>query len=160
MATYRSIQPVPTDIITYRFAEKLVYVRPADNYEQALDVAQKEFPEELGDIPRDRITFNIVANINGGRKHVRISDSAWIATVARLLRGEIIELHIRPDTSEKDAPPLYLEVPVINDGEDKPLQNSRAAPSSRASLRTRQSSPAPSPKSHKSKGLFGSRYRS
>lgn len=33
MATYRSSPTVPADIITYRLGTKLVYVKPADDYE-------------------------------------------------------------------------------------------------------------------------------
>jgi len=113
MATYRSEPPVPADIITYRLDVKLVYVRPADDYQQALDYAQKEFPDELASIPRDHISFHIDAKMNGVTLSVRISESAWVATVARLLRGEIINIVVRQplclDTKEM-PPPRYRQV--------------------------------------------------
>jgi len=141
MATYRSDPPVPTDIITYRLGSKLVYVRPADNYEQALDFAQKEFPEDLADVSRDRISFNITAKMNGEHRHVRISESAWVAAVTRLLRGEVIDIHVRPlrgsvDTKEA-PPPQYLEVP------QQTLRHSSSTPSSPRN-RSRDASPSPS----------------
>jgi len=117
MATYRSAPTVPADIITYRFGDKLVYVRPADNYEQALDFAQKEFSDELSQVSRDRISFTIVATMNGERRAVRISESAWVAAVARLLRGEVIDIQVRPQpqsADSKDLPPQYLEVPQLS----------------------------------------------
>ena len=33
MATFRSTPTIPPEVITYRLADKLVYVRPADDYE-------------------------------------------------------------------------------------------------------------------------------
>ncbi|KAF8070781.1 hypothetical protein FPV67DRAFT_1414279 [Lyophyllum atratum] len=143
MATYRSEPPVPTDIITYRLQSKLVYVRPADNYEQALDFAQKEFPDELAGVSRDRISFNITAKMNGEHRHVRISESAWVAAVTRLLRGEVIDVHVRPPPGTidtKDAPPpQYLEVPQPT------LRHSTSTPSS-PYHRSRDPSPSPSEK--------------
>ncbi|TFK44860.1 hypothetical protein BDQ12DRAFT_673703 [Crucibulum laeve] len=158
MAMYRTGPTIPADIITYRYNHKLVYVRPADNYEQALDFAQKEFPDELENIPRDRITFVIVANMSGERKPVRISESAWPAAVARLLRAEVIDIVVRPDPNdikEKEAPPMYLEVPQLDgSGKEKDsLRHSRSAPSSRTHSRSR--SPTPSTHSQKSTKLFG-----
>ncbi|KAF5380532.1 hypothetical protein D9615_004722 [Tricholomella constricta] len=146
MATYRSEPPVPTDIITYRCGSKLVYVRPADSYEQALDFAQKEFPEELAELPRDRIFFNISAKMNGEHKQVRISESAWVAAVTRLLRGEVIDVCVRPeprDTKSELPPPQYLEVP------QRSLRQSSSAPSSPQN-RSREPSPTPSDKGSRS----------
>ncbi|KAG6900708.1 hypothetical protein C0993_003734 [Termitomyces sp. T159_Od127] len=93
--TYRTEPAVPADIITYRLDSKLVYVRPADDYEQALDYAQKEYPE-LAELERSRISFRINAKLNGQSQSVRISASAWSAAVSRLLRGEIIDVCIEP----------------------------------------------------------------
>ncbi|KAG5653513.1 hypothetical protein H0H81_012586 [Sphagnurus paluster] len=81
--------PVAADIITYRLGSKLVYVRPADDYEA--NFAQKEFPEELANVPRERISFMISAKMNGESRVVRISESAWVGAVTRLLRGEVID---------------------------------------------------------------------
>ncbi|KAG6809303.1 hypothetical protein H0H92_000761, partial [Tricholoma furcatifolium] len=93
----RSEPTVPAEIITYRFGPKLVYVKPADNYEQAIDYAQKEFSEELEGVPRDRISFVVAARLNNNeRQSVRISESAWQAAVARLLRGEVVDIQVRP----------------------------------------------------------------
>ncbi|GLB37778.1 hypothetical protein LshimejAT787_0408290 [Lyophyllum shimeji] len=150
MATYRSEPPVPTDIITYRLGSKLVYVRPADNYEQALELAQKEFSEDLAGLSRDRISFNITAKMNGERRHVRISESAWVAAVTRLLRGEVIDIHVRPppgfvDTKEP-PPPQYLEVPQTT------LRHSSTPSSPRS--RSRDPSPSPSERGS-SRSWFG-----
>ena len=42
MATYRSSPTIPADIVTYRFEEKLVYVRPADNYDVSTAIVSKD----------------------------------------------------------------------------------------------------------------------
>lgn len=143
--TYRNSPVVPTDIITYKHAGKLVYVKPAENYELALDFAQKEFPEELGHIPRDRIMFTISVNVQGERRHVRISESAWTGTVGRLLRGEVIDVGLRPDPSAVIPPPQYLEIPSKEPAVAQPrsVRHSRSTPSSR------QHSPTPSSQSDK-----------
>ncbi|RDB25429.1 hypothetical protein Hypma_007551 [Hypsizygus marmoreus] len=153
MASYRSGPTVPADIITYRLGCKLVYVKPADNYEQALDFAQKEFPEELANVSRNRISFTIMANMNGERKVVRISESAWVAAVARLLRGEVIDVQVRPlapSADSKELPPQYLDVPHIHVCPHHPL----SAPSSPRN-RSRDISPTPSSKSDKGRSWFG-----
>ncbi len=76
---------------------------------------------------------------------VRISESAWEYTCERLLRGEIIDVTLKPrvhrlkSRSEESLspPPQYLEVPDGKSGY-------YSAPASRAS------SPAPSYRSRKS----------
>ncbi|KAG6861161.1 hypothetical protein C0995_003170 [Termitomyces sp. Mi166 len=132
--TYRTEPPVPADIITYRLGSKLVYVRPADDYEQALDYAQKEFPDELAELERSRISFHISAKMNGHSQSVRISASAWPAAVARLLRGEVIDVCVRPplaidSDSKYAAPPQYLEVPQSHYSVSVPSSPLRRSPS-------------------------------
>jgi len=154
MASYRTTPAVPADIITYHHGGKLVYVKPADNYEKALDIAQKEFPDELSRIDRDRISFTVAANIGQEKRTIRISESAWVAAVARLLRGEVIDIQIHPPskgTAGKDAPPQYLEVPDSKEGLELPLP-SRPTRSLPAKSRT----PSPSGRSTKSnRSWFG-----
>lgn len=106
------------------------------SFQQALDFAQKEFPE-LSHISRDHIEFTILASMGGERRMVRISESAWPAAVARLLRAEIIDINVRQDDS-KEPPPLYLAVPQLTEGVHR---KSLSAPSSPRS-HSRSSSPS------------------
>ncbi|KAK7473050.1 hypothetical protein VKT23_001154 [Stygiomarasmius scandens] len=100
-------RPVP-EIITYRLDDSLVYVKPLLDYNEAISLAIKEYPNELGPIPRHRITFTIQATMNGNRKTVRVSESAWERTVSRMVRGEVVAIKILPeDTAE--APPKYIQ---------------------------------------------------
>ncbi|KAJ7449350.1 hypothetical protein B0H11DRAFT_1877785 [Mycena galericulata] len=127
MATIKITTPALPDYITYRFANRLVYVRPAPSYEIALDIAQKEFME-LADVPRDRISFNTVATLNREEPRVvRISDSAWFAAVARQLCGGVIDILV---SSDPNSPPTYLAVPAnMTKDEIDILRKSRSAPS-------------------------------
>ncbi|KAJ6581803.1 hypothetical protein B0H19DRAFT_882847, partial [Mycena capillaripes] len=97
------------EYITYRYANQLVYVRPAQDYETALDMAQKEFVE-LSNVPRDRIKFNTVARLNRQEPCiVRISESAWFAAVTRQLCGGVIDIFVSPDPN---SPPTYSAAPT------------------------------------------------
>ncbi|KAJ7039095.1 hypothetical protein C8F04DRAFT_1255257 [Mycena alexandri] len=140
MATIKTTTPALPDYITYRFANRLVYVRPAQTYETALDIAQKEFIE-LAAIPRERISFNTVATLNRQEPRVvRISESAWVAAVARQLCGGVIDILVSPD---HNAPPTYLAVPgpgeMMKDEVDI-LRKTRSSPPS--PVHSRQSSPS------------------
>ncbi|KAF8222654.1 hypothetical protein L208DRAFT_1321397 [Tricholoma matsutake] len=146
MATFRSTPTVPPEVITYRLGDKLVYVKPAAHYEASLDFAQKEFAEELSEVSRNRISFNISAPVNGERRSVRISESAWPAAVARLLRGEVINIQVRP-LPLKDQPPQYLEVP------DRDSRLSRSSPPSRT--HSREASPSCGSEKGSSRSWFG-----
>ncbi|KAJ7610142.1 hypothetical protein FB45DRAFT_844720 [Roridomyces roridus] len=109
MATIRRTTPTFPDYITYRFANRLVYVCPASTYETALDLAQKEFTE-LATVQRDRISFNTVATVNRlDARVVRISESAWLVAMARQLCGGVIDIFVAPDPSMAMVePPTYL----------------------------------------------------
>ncbi|KAK7057510.1 hypothetical protein R3P38DRAFT_2841374 [Favolaschia claudopus] len=141
MATIKTSTPALPDYITYRYLNRLVYVRPAITYEvpsTALDIAQKEFIE-LADIPRDRISFNTVATINRHEPRVvRISESAWFAAVARQLCGGVIDIIVTPDAN---SPPTYLAIPTDMTKEEVDiLRKTRSSPS--PPTRSRQSSPS------------------
>ncbi|RXW21910.1 hypothetical protein EST38_g3928 [Candolleomyces aberdarensis] len=152
---YRSTPTVPADIVTYQHQNKLVYVKPADTYELALDIAQKEFPEELANIPREKIGFAVLSEFVGEGKQrlpVRISESAWPSAVARLLRGEIIQIYIR-EANGKDGkgskeilpptpPPQYLDVPKVTFGGETSKSKGPASRQPRSTPTSRAGSPA------------------
>ncbi|KIY63225.1 hypothetical protein CYLTODRAFT_146047 [Cylindrobasidium torrendii FP15055 ss-10] len=89
------------DIVTYRFQQTLVYVRPELSYDDAIAVAQTEYPE-LSATPKEKIMFKIEASMNGKRQPVRISRSAWASTLGKMLRGEVIDIEVFDD-----RPPQY-----------------------------------------------------
>ncbi|KAJ7076856.1 hypothetical protein B0H15DRAFT_790174 [Mycena belliarum] len=144
MATIKTTTPALPDYITYRFANRLVYVKPAETYEMALDIAQKEFVE-LTDVPRDRISLNTVATLNRETPRVvRISESAWFPAVARQLCGGVIDIIV---LSDPNSPPTYLAVPTDMVKEEiEILRKTRSTPASPAHSRQ----PSPSARSNKS----------
>ncbi|KAJ7874841.1 hypothetical protein B0H14DRAFT_3437625 [Mycena olivaceomarginata] len=129
MATIKTTTPALPDYITYRYANRLVYVRPATTYEIALDIAQKEFVE-LTDIPRDPHLEPRV---------VRISESAWFAAVARQLCGGVIDIIVVPDPN---SPPTYLAVPADMMKEEIDILRKTRASAPSTPARSRQSSPS------------------
>ncbi|KAK7444260.1 hypothetical protein VKT23_015270 [Stygiomarasmius scandens] len=121
-------RPVP-EIITYRLDDSLVYVKPLLDYNEAISLAIKEYPNELGPIPRHRITFTIQATMNGNRKTVRVSESAWERTVSRMVRGEVVAIEILPwpeDTAE--APPKYIQASFAGSSGTGVEKRSRSLP--------------------------------
>ncbi|KAF8967930.1 hypothetical protein BDZ97DRAFT_1587817, partial [Flammula alnicola] len=106
---YRQAITSPADVVTFQYDHSCVFVKPAENYQQAVDIAQKEF-DQLVNVPRERIGFALDDITHGGR-HVRISESAWPAVTAKLTRGTIINIIVRPDPDAKVPPPQYLEIP-------------------------------------------------
>ncbi|KAJ7635274.1 hypothetical protein FB45DRAFT_911153, partial [Roridomyces roridus] len=105
------------EYITYRFRNRLVYVRPASTYETALDLAQKEFTE-LSTVPRENISLNTAATVNKQDPPVvvRISESAWGATMARQQSGGVIDIGV----SESDLlPPTYAHLSEPTSGAER-----------------------------------------
>jgi len=104
------------DVVTYRLGEKMVYVPPAKNYEQALDFAQREFAEDLRLIRRERISFSVLVNTgkNPSRRSVRIGAMAWPAVVCSLKCYEIIEVQVQPEVyvEHVDGPGYQLVVGI------------------------------------------------
>lgn len=91
---------VPKDTIAYHLDSKFVYVKPPGTYEQAIEVAQQEFPEELGNISGDRISLSLHTRLNCGAHDVRISGSAWAAVVGSPYcypsGCKVIDVHVKP----------------------------------------------------------------
>lgn len=78
--------------------EAMIYRESTGKDSKPLDFAQQEFPNELGNVSRDRISFRMITNIDG--KH-------------HTVRSAVIDLHIEPSSNlrniEKAPPPQYLE---------------------------------------------------
>ncbi|KAL0564917.1 hypothetical protein V5O48_017118 [Marasmius crinis-equi] len=100
--TTATTSTTPPPIITYRIGEKLVYVKPAHTFADAVELAMAEFPDELDGIPSRRITFTASATLNGEKRAVRISESAWPGATERMLRGEVLDVVVLPEPDKKD----------------------------------------------------------
>ncbi|EIN06713.1 hypothetical protein PUNSTDRAFT_145227 [Punctularia strigosozonata HHB-11173 SS5] len=101
-----SIQSNTPDILTYRYQEQMVYVKPASQYDQAVADAVMAFPE-LSGLDRDRISFSLTVFVQNTTKTVTISPNAWPAVIATLSRFEILDVNVR--RAIKDEPPVYAE---------------------------------------------------
>ena len=51
----------------------------------------------------------VSAQVGGEKKYIRISESAWVAAVAGLLRGEVVKIQVDPE-DRKDYLPQYRDV--------------------------------------------------
>ncbi|KAG6816580.1 hypothetical protein H0H87_004880 [Tephrocybe sp. NHM501043] len=96
---------------------------------QALDYAQQEFPDDLAGVPRDRIEFYSYTKVEGERRVVRISEFAWVPTIARLLRTDVVDICIKPVPSDnkESAPPCYLDVPKVDTSASVPSSPKRSS---------------------------------
>ncbi|KZT69714.1 hypothetical protein DAEQUDRAFT_726379 [Daedalea quercina L-15889] len=89
-------------VVTYRYKDRMVYVTPADTYEQAIQYAREVFPEDLRHIPAQQLSFTVISNTPKGKRTVRISSMAWKAVVEKLACYEIIDLNVNPEIILED----------------------------------------------------------
>jgi len=104
---------VPADILTYRYQNRMVYVTPPKTYEEALDFAQKVFPE-LKDVDRESISFQMRAHTGTAEHPARIAPMAWQQILGILTRFEILEIQVR----DADPPPNY-DAPSVSSEKSK-----------------------------------------
>ncbi|KAJ7862160.1 hypothetical protein B0H14DRAFT_2740953 [Mycena olivaceomarginata] len=119
MATIQTTTPSLPNYITYRFANRLVYVRPGQTHEIVLDIAQKEFIELTG-ISREP---NFVQTLARGW-------SRW----ARQLCGGVIDIIV---TLDPNSPPIYVAVP--GDMMKKDSDRVQPSPSQRSTQSSKRS---------------------
>ncbi|KAH9955855.1 hypothetical protein BC827DRAFT_1116149, partial [Russula dissimulans] len=85
----------PPDILAYCYRSRMVFVVPAETYDQAIDLAQESFPELRG-VERGRIRLEVRVVLSGNppgrRQSAEIGRSAWPAVVAALTRFEVVEI--------------------------------------------------------------------
>ncbi|KAJ3526369.1 hypothetical protein NM688_g8269 [Phlebia brevispora] len=102
------------DIITYRYVDKFVYVKPAPTYRKAIEYARTEFPELLATKP-EHVTLWVNATVKGQKEKVRVSNMAYDDIVRNLVRHEIVDIVImetppaspRVVVTDMEAPPVY-----------------------------------------------------
>ncbi|KAJ8586424.1 hypothetical protein M405DRAFT_743643, partial [Rhizopogon salebrosus TDB-379] len=87
----------PADIITYRLNDKMMYVPPAENFDQAVTFARSAFDNELTGVHNSRISFSLNVLTNGKQTSMGISSVAWAVVVSRLEPYEIIDVHVQPE---------------------------------------------------------------
>ncbi|KAF8622743.1 hypothetical protein AX15_006833 [Amanita polypyramis BW_CC] len=85
----------PPTFLTFNYKKKLVSVLPAADYEGAVDMAQKEYPE-LAKVPRDQIIFTvpIFDSTTDRTIQLRISPDAWLATINAARTGQAVTIQV------------------------------------------------------------------
>ena len=75
--------------------------------QQAIDFAQKVFPE-LGHTPREHISFSVtVKGEDKSLQHVRIGPMAWGPVVAALPQFHYVDISVASPLTVPDPPPKY-----------------------------------------------------
>ncbi|KAI0262567.1 hypothetical protein BC834DRAFT_971935 [Gloeopeniophorella convolvens] len=131
-------------VITYCYGGSMVYVSPADSYEQAIGLAQDSFPE-LKNVDRELISLEVrVTPKDQARVTVRIGRTAWVPVVSALAQYEIVHVCVpsRPAPvnsrilSTAEPPPYATDA-----SSDEKAAHAGASPSGASGSRT---SPPPS----------------
>ncbi|KAG2754023.1 hypothetical protein P692DRAFT_20854473 [Suillus brevipes Sb2] len=103
----RRQSPAPADVITYRLNNQMMYVPPAESFDQAVTFARSAFEGDLTGIDKSRISFSLNVLANGKQSSVGISRVAWSTIMSHLARYEIIDVHIQPELKVSGPPPSY-----------------------------------------------------
>ncbi|KAF8161243.1 hypothetical protein B0H34DRAFT_372245 [Crassisporium funariophilum] len=108
------------NILVFQFGDRWVAVKPVANFEEAIDIARKEF-RELANVARDRLEFNVEAASYdpASQRLVRISEGAWAEFTRHLPRYSIIRISVHQDEDTILAPPKYHEVPASSSSNGK-----------------------------------------
>ncbi|KAG2043726.1 hypothetical protein BDR03DRAFT_909187 [Suillus americanus] len=103
----RRQSPAPADVVTYRFNNQMMYVPPAESFDQAVTFARSAFESDLTGIDKGRISFSLNVLANGKQSSVGISKVAWSRIMSHLARYEIIDVHVQPEIKVFGPPPSY-----------------------------------------------------
>ncbi|KAJ8591331.1 hypothetical protein M405DRAFT_735320 [Rhizopogon salebrosus TDB-379] len=102
----RRSSPAPADVITYRLNNKMMYVPPAQSFDQAVTFARSAYESDLNGVDQSQICFSLNVIAQGRHSSVGITSEAWPSVVSRLARYEIIDLHVTP-AIKVSPPPSY-----------------------------------------------------
>jgi len=102
------------DLITYRYDERMAYVKPAETHDKAAEYAREVF-SDLSATPTSRISFSITVRVQDKINKVTIAPRAWRDTMSSLAKFEIVDIVITspsPRISIHElAPPEYSRTP-------------------------------------------------
>ncbi|KAG6381933.1 hypothetical protein JVT61DRAFT_557 [Boletus reticuloceps] len=101
----------PTDILTYRYNEQLVYVSVASSYNEALSHARNAFPQ-LEDVHDASLSLSLLAPTSGHAPScIDISAKTWPKLVAHMSRYQIVDVHVH--AQQYRFLPLSVSRPTI-----------------------------------------------
>ncbi|KAI0918912.1 hypothetical protein AcW1_003569 [Taiwanofungus camphoratus] len=148
-STHTMPHPASPGIVTYRLRERMVYVTPAETYDQAIAYAKTVFADELYGVDPERISFSVSVVVQGGTRTVSIGSMAWKAVIASLAQYEIIDVLVQDVTPEVVVHDVD-ELPEYSETKEPKEFFSRSPSPSHSKSRTPSRSPSRSPsrKSH------------
>ncbi|KAG2142285.1 uncharacterized protein EDB93DRAFT_1158353 [Suillus bovinus] len=126
----RRQSPAPADLVTYRFNNQMMYVPPAENFDQAVTFARSAFEGDLTGIDKSRISFSLNVLANGKQSSVGISRVAWSTTMSHLAQYEIIDVHVQPELrvpGSPEPPPSYRSCGSPKDSEKEQHSSSHSS---------------------------------
>ncbi|KAG2109324.1 uncharacterized protein F5147DRAFT_692795 [Suillus discolor] len=123
----RRQSPAPADVITYRLNSKMMYVPPAESFDQAVTFARSAFEGDLTGIDKSRISFSLNVLANGKQSSVGISSGAWSTIMSHLARYEIIDVHVQPELKISEPPPSYRSCGSTGDAEKEQHSSSHSS---------------------------------
>lgn len=126
-ASIRRQSPAPADVITYRFNNQMIYVPPAESFDQAVTFARSAFENDLTGIDKSRISFSLNVLANGKQSSVGISRVAWSRIMSHLARYEIIDVHVQPELKVTGPPPSYRSCSSTKGGEKEERSSSHSS---------------------------------
>ncbi|KAG2074774.1 hypothetical protein BDR04DRAFT_1092305 [Suillus decipiens] len=85
----------------------MVYVPPAENFDQAIIFARSAFEGDLTGIDKSRISFSLNVLANGKKNSVNISREGWSTVMSHLVQYEIVDVHVQPEPRVSGPPPSY-----------------------------------------------------
>ncbi|KAG0699357.1 hypothetical protein DFH29DRAFT_809202, partial [Suillus ampliporus] len=94
------------DVITYRLNNQMMYVPPAQSFDQS-HLPRSAFESDLTGIDKGRISFSLNVLAHGKQSSVGISSVAWPTIMSHLARYEIIDVHVQPELKVSGPPPSY-----------------------------------------------------
>ncbi|KAH8087874.1 hypothetical protein BXZ70DRAFT_1011580 [Cristinia sonorae] len=162
-------QPPQQPVITYCLGpESKMYTARADAYEDAIRLAQRSFPRQLGHLQPEQIQLSITSTSGS---MIGIAPSAWATLSSRFKPCQVVHItttyEIPPilvlDEEGRSAPPKYAEAdapPVEKPSKPQSVPTSPASPPSRLRSDSDPSSPShtspPSPSGFMTR-VFGGR---
>ncbi|KAG2366741.1 hypothetical protein BDR07DRAFT_1395686 [Suillus spraguei] len=105
----------------------MIYVPPAESFDQAVTFARSAFENDLTGIDKSRISFSLNVLANGKQSSVGISRVAWPTIMSHLARYEIIDVHVQPELKVTGPPPSYRSCSSTEGGEKEKHSSSHSS---------------------------------
>ncbi|KAA1470638.1 hypothetical protein DENSPDRAFT_747343, partial [Dentipellis sp. KUC8613] len=78
-------------VLTYCYRKQLVYVKPAETLEEAVDYVLEVFPE-LKSVDRSAISLEVRVLVGTTRQAVRVGAMAWPILLVKFTEYEVLDI--------------------------------------------------------------------